>query len=308
MAYARGKFGVEYQPVETETHHLRGLVLSVLVIAGAAFAWYKITSRQPAAEPPPGGDSPGAVSESPVADPGGGTPGRAEANGGAPELPRPQPSPTAAPEVRPLLRQLLDSEAARPKKDQVLIRRYSDAETQGNLRNAKDAIQKLYNSPSMADLRDPLMRRLGDLNMQMLVSGKPTTWTNRATVKRGDSRDRIAREYRTTPAAMEKLNPGVKWERIRPGDVVTVLYFPNAVLVVHKQLGYADLSMRNEFFRRYYLATSKSARCDVYQITNEAGATTAARFRELGIRLSRPDREELEMFMTSGARITVTEQ
>ena len=78
--------------------------------------------------------------------------------------------------------------------------------------------------------------------------------------------------------------------------------------MVHKQLVYAYLSMRNGYVRRYYLATSKSARCDVYQITNEAGATTTARFRELGIRLSRPDREELEMFMTSGARITVTEQ
>ena len=70
-------------------------------------------------------------------------------------------------------------------------------------------------------------------------------------VRRGDSRDRIARENRTTPAAVAKLNPLVKWEKLRPGDTVTVFKFLSPILVVHKQLGYADLSLLNgEFFRR----------------------------------------------------------
>ncbi len=303
MGYTRGKFGVEYHPVETETHRLRGLVFVVLVLVAVAFVWYKISSHKPSVDTPvedtvnpptaigATGPTISAVTNAPVL------------------LPPPKPTPTVAPEVRPLVKQLLDTESSRPQQEQVLIRRYAEAERQENLRNSMDAIKKLYNRPSMADLRDPLMRRLGDLNRQMLFSGNLTPWTRRITVRRGDSRDRIARENRTTPAAVAKLNPLVKWEKLRPGDTVTVFKFLSPILVVHKQLGYADLSLLNgEFFRRYYLTTSKSAKCEVYPISPEAGQGVSARFRQLGIRLAPTDRAELEMFLSSGARITVTEQ
>lgn len=301
MGYTRGKFGVEYHPVETETHRLRGFVFAVLVFVAVAFAWYKISSRRPAPVEDPGGaemhQRPGPEATAP-----------AHPAPGKPDLPRPQPTPTVAPEVRPLVKQLLDTEAARPQRDQVLIRRYAEAERQENLRNSIDAIKNLYNRPSMADLRDPLMRRLGDLNRQMLFSGELTAWTQRIIARRGDSRDRIAREYRTAPAAVAKLNPLVKWEKLRPGDAVTVFKFLNAVLVVHKQLRYADLSYNGDFFCRYYLTAAKSAKCEVYPISSEAGQTIGARFRALGIRVAPVDRAELEMFLPPGSRITVTEQ
>ena len=105
-----------------------------------------------------------------------------------------------------------------------------------------------------------------------------------------------------------KLNPTLKWEKIRPGDSITVLDYPNAVLVIHKQTGAADLSLREKFFRRYYLSTAKSARCDVYPVGSEAKTTLHARFRELGVRLAAADRAELEMFLAPGSRITVSEQ
>ena len=302
MGYARGKFGVEYHPAETETHRLRGLVFVVLVLVAVAFVWYKISSRRDVqvvkdADPP---TIPQIQTSS--------NPTIANSNPGKPDLPRPQPTPTVAPEVRPLVRQLLETESLRPQQDQVLIRRYAEAERQENLRNSIDAIKKLYNRPSMADLRDPLMRRLGDLNRQMLFSGNLTPWTQRITVRRGDSRSRIAHEYRTTPAAVAKLNPLVKWEKLQPGDSVIVFKFLNAILVVHKQLGYADLTYSGDFFCRYYLTAAKSAKCEVYPISPESGQTAVARFRELGIRLAPTDRTELEMFLPPGSRITVTEQ
>ena len=267
-----------------------------------AFVWYKISSRraEPSVEPNPPVTQP---IPGPTASP------TANSTPSKPDLPRPQPTPTVAPEVRPLVRQLLETESARPQQDQVLIRRYAEAERLEDLRNSIDAIKKLYNRPSMADLRDPLMRRLGDLNRQMLFSSNLTPWTQRVTVRRGDSRDRIAHEYRTTPAAVAKLNPLVKWEKLRPGDTVTVFKFLNAILVVHKQLNYADLSLQNgDFFCRYYLTTSKSAKCDVYPVSSDANQTVGARFKELGIRLTPNDRAELEMFLSPVSRITVTEQ
>lgn len=319
MAFSRGKYGVEYPRSEAETHHLRGFVVLALVLIGVSFASYRISrwwrSRdnvtpstpthvavtpprppEPVAPPVAKPDTPPAVSPTPVQRP-------------QPVLPPPKPIPTVPPTVRPLVQELLESESARPQVDQILIRRYAEAERQGNVRNAIDTIKKLYDRPSMADQSDALKRRLGDLNLQMLLSGKATPWTKTVTVRRGDGQERIAREHRTTTAALIKLNPKMKWERLRPGDTVNVLDFPNAVLVIHKQSSTADLALRNEkFFRRYDISISKAAACDIYPITPETGATLHARYRELGIKLAIADRAELEMFLGPGARIAVTEQ
>lgn len=331
MAFTQGRYGVEFSRIETETHHLRTLVCVSLGIVGVAFACYKITRwRAQRKEPPP----PRTVLALPLPDPATNTvlpvasapvvarplgvatnPTRSEiltAPVPAPRrevvLPPPQPAPTVPPAVRPLVRELQETEAARPQQDQILIRRYAEAERQGNVRNAIDALKKLYDRPSMADQSDPLMRRLGDLNLQMLFSGKQTPWTKTVTVRRGDGRERLAREHRTTTAALVKLNPTVKWEKLKPGDLVTVLEFPNAVLVIRKQTGAADLSLRNEkFFRRYYLTAAKDAKCTSYAVQAEAGCTLHARFKELGVKLSPVDRAELEMFLGPGSRIVVQE-
>jgi len=60
--------------------------------------------------------------------------------------------------------------------------------------------------------------------------------------------------------------------------------------------------------RRYILSIAKSTPCSVYPISPESGATVHARFRELGIRASSPDRAELDLFLAPGSRITVAEQ
>ena len=328
MSFSRGKYGVEYHRSETETHRLRGFVILALVLTGICFASYRITRwwRSRPAEPPssphvvptppPRPPKPVAttvtkpetpppatpISPAPPAIPVTTTPVQ-------PVLPPPRPIPTVPPTVRPLVQELLESESARPQADQILIRRYAEAERQGNVRNAIDTITKLFDRPSMADQSNALKRRLGDLNLQMLLSGKSTPWTKTVTVRRGDGRERIAREHRTTTAALIKLNPKTKWEKLRPGDTVTVLEFPNAILVIHKQTNTADLSLRGgKFFRRYDISISKTAVCDIYPITPETGATLHARYRELGVKLSPSDRAELEMFLGPGSRITVTEQ
>lgn len=326
MAFTRGQYGVEYHQSEAERHNLRGFVVLILVLIGVAFACYKIShwwkarretadspKRAPVVrqEAPPTTPAPPPVETQPAVV----RPNRTRAEilsasvtpTAAP--PPPPPQPKLPPTVRPLVQGLLETEASRPQQDQILIRRYAEAERQGNVRNAVDAIKKLYDRPSMADFRNLLMRRLGDLNFQELFSGKPTIWTKTVVVRRGDGRDRIAREHRTTSAALMKLNPTVKWEKLKPGDKVTVLEFPNAVLVVHKQTNTADLSLRNEkFFRRYDFTVSKSATCGLYPIAPENGETLRARYRELDAKLAPSDRAELDLFMGPGSRITVTEQ
>ncbi len=342
MSFTRGKYGVEFHRSETETHHLRGFVIVVVAFVLVAFGSYRISkwwaNRKPdlekvrPAEAPKHSTTPEATNAIAVAKDHE-QPTTAKSAAGAAAATNATPSsrtavPTNAPAkvvakpvsatppaVRPLVRQLLETLETRPQLDRTLIMRYTDAEYRGNTANAADAIKRLYDRPSMADVRDPLMRRLGDLNLETLTNlqeraaGKSTAWTKQVTVHRGDGLERLAREHRNTTAALKRLNPTLKWEKLKPGDLVTVLDFPNANLVIHKQTGVADLSLRNErFFRRYYFTSAKDAECTVYPISNEPGATMSAWFRKLGVKLSYPDRAELELFMGPGARIVVSEQ
>ncbi len=325
MGYARGRFGVEYQPHgNTETHRLRWFVGIVALLVLAAFTWYRLSHRAPAPAPKTSREEaarPSAAAPAPAETPAPRARREAASAAARPVAPAAvptnapvraavQPPPTKqTPQVLRFVDAVLATASTRSPKEQVLLQRLAEAERQGNVPLAIDSLRKLCDRPTMADIRDPLMRRLGDLNVAHLFSGRTTPWTVVVTVKRGDSLNRIAREHRSTPAVVAKLNPRVKWERLQPGDAVRVLDFPSAVLVIYKQLGYADLSLKNgQFFRRYVLSIAKAAPCSVYPISPESGATVHARFRELGIRASAPDRAELDLFLAPGSRITVAEQ
>lgn len=329
MSFARGRFGVEYHPRDSEeTHVLRWLVIVVAALALIAFLCFQISRSRGRRTPPSAPETTTARAPLPSA-----TTNRTDkaephtaSKSNAPRVPdalprepvpakplpatKPASKPKAPPEAQALLDKVVKTMNERPTADRVLLERLVAAERQANDVIAADTIRRLYSRPTMADLRDPLMRRLGDLNLRQLFSGKPTPWTTAVTVRPGDGRERIAREHRTTIAAVERLNPSVKWEKLKPGDVLQVMDFPSAALVVHPA-GFADLSLNKngQFFRRYYLSVSKSVQAGVYAISSESGTTLHARFRELGLHLAPGDRAELEMFLPPGSRIVVsTEQ
>ena len=330
MAFVRGRYGVEYQPRhDGETHRLRWLLPCLIGLALVSFisARIMIKRRTPRPAPdieaptvPPVPDNGGELHEDPpktavVAEkPEKKTPVVPAPPAAAPEQPkverpRPKPAPTPVPEAARTVEGWLETARTRPAGERVLLEKLAAAERQGDMRAAIDTIEKLHDRPTMADLKDKLVRRLGDLNVKYLFTGRTTPWTAPVTVRRGDSRDRIARDHRTTGAALDKLNPKQDWSKIKPGDVVRVIDYPSAVLVIHKQLNYADLSLKNgKFFRRYFITAAKSAQAGVYPVAAEAGQTLRARFRELGIRLTSEDRAELDMFMAPGSRITVADQ
>ena len=338
MAFATGRFGVQYHPRGSEEPHLlRWLVAVVVVAVLIAFACFRIQkylrdrqsveigtigSRPESADVhaksvssvPGTNATPKTTVSAPRPLPPHAPAGRPESKPApsAPTAPKqpavtksaPPPQPELSAAARNLIEKIAQTIEARPAADQSQLRRLIDAERAGKPELAIDAIRRLYARPTLADLRDPLMRRWGDLNLALLLSGKPTTWTTQATVRRGDGLERIAREHNTTPAAVRLLNPKVKWERLKPGDTVRVLAFPSATLVVYAD--HADLSLNKNvpFFRRYYLSISKKTPNGVYAI--ESGHSVAARFRELGLRFATADRAELEMFLAPGSRIVVS--
>ena len=311
MGYERGRFGVEYQPRRSaETHRLRALALGIVLIVLVVFTWYRVTHRR--AAPPEPTETPSLVPPPPApretARPAVPAPTKKRATPESSAVAAPK-SPPAAPRLSEAARRaaaLAEASTARSEKERVLLQRWAEAERQGNVALAIDALRKLYERPTMADVRDTLMRRLGELNLRHLFSGQTTPWTVIVKAKRGDSRDRIAREHRSTPAVVARLNPDMKWERLRPGDAVRVLDFPSAVLVIDTQRGCADLSLKNgQFFRRYVVSAPKTTPAGVYPIAPETGATVHTRFKELGVKMTAADRAEIEMFLAPGSRITV---
>ena len=203
---------------------------------------------------------------------------------------------------------LLDTASQRPAAERVLLEKLAAAERQGEIVVAIDTIKRLCDRPAVADLHPQLWERLGQLNLQLLFSDRSSPWTARVTVKRGDSRDRIARDNRTTGAALERLNPNVNWSRIRPGNVVRVLQYPRAVLVIHKRLGFADLSLKGTFFHRYSFTGGTHAAAGVYPVTREPGKSVRALLRSLGVTFSPENRADLEMFLAPESSINVSDQ
>ena len=327
MSFARGKFGIEYtrRPTDEKSHGLRWLFVLIGILLVVSFIIARLFTRQPPTriEPESRPSVPSAPSmPAPAAEPMGGTNRPAAMPSTPPAAPRAPVVPSQPKPVKPVhpppsppdpqasreAAKLLDTVRQRPAAERILLEKLAAAERQGETVVAIDTIKRLCDRPAVADLHPQLWKRLGQLNMQLLFSERSSPWTARVTVKRGDSRDRIARDNRTTGAALERLNPNVNWSRIRPGNAVRVLQYPRAVLVIHKRLGFADLSLRGNFFHRYSFSGGAHAAVGVYPVTSEPGKSARALLRSLGVTFSPENRADLEMFLAPESSINVSDQ
>lgn len=228
-----------------------------------------------------------------------------------PQTPSVSPPPPKKALIPDWLENALTSAETRPSMERQQLDRLATALRENKRAVAIDAIERLYGQPTMADLQQRLVNQLGRLNMERLLSETNTPWTIQAVIRRGDTLERLSREHRTTLAATRKLNRGLDPDRIQIGQKVKLLNYPNAALVVHKKLEYADLFLKNgrKLFKRYYLRIDPQTTPGVYPITGEAGATAAAIFSKFELKPAASEtRRELEMFLGVGSRITVSDQ
>lgn len=212
-------------------------------------------------------------------------------------------TPSPAEDVREWVR----ASAGRPQRERTLLARLADAETLGRFAIAVDTIEQLRAQPSMADLDDKLARRLGDLNIRRLYSGEPVPWIVDATVRRGQTVHRVAREHGTTVAAVRRLNGLGSNDELAEGRKLRVLNFPRATLVVHKNLRYADLTLGGKLFKRYYVMVKRNVLPGAYPITSKPEEGPRARFAELGVRVAPSDMLELDMFLAPGSTLTIAD-
>lgn len=314
MSFSRGKFGIEYtrRRPDEKSGGLRWLLALIGIFLVVSFIITHLLSRQkpariePEDRPPP---EPAVAAAQPAATPPAApAPVPRAATVAPPRQPPHQPQSAPDPKATRDAAKLLDNVRQRPAAERVLLEKLAVAERQGDVVVAIDTIKRLCAQPAVADLHPRLWERLGQLNMQLLFSERSSPWTARVTIKRGDSRDRLARDNHTTSAVLDRLNPDTNWKNIRPGDVIRVLQNPRAVLVIHKRLGFADLSLKGAFFHRYSFTGGSRAAAGVYPVSREPGKTAHAYLRDLGVTFSQKDRTDLEMFLAPESSITVSDQ
>ena len=304
MAFAQGKFGIEYNPnpIDEESSGA-GWLVAVIVLAAiavlAAAGVRRLLSSSPD-EPSPI-DTPVAaqttsvrIEDKPKSV---GAPLRGDRSGHVGDVPLPPPPPP--PPLPP------GAERNRPRVAQNLLLKLEKAEAAKDVELAVATIEQLRALPgeAVADLDNSLARRLGELNIRRLFVGKNRQWVKEVVVRRGDSATRIASENGSTLASLLKLNELPSADRLRIGQKLEVMDHPRFTIVVHRAAKYADLTLKGKFFKRYDIIAPVRAEEGNY----ETPAKLKAFLAEKGIALSPADRAELDMLVPAKSSLLVSE-
>ena len=286
MSLARGKFGIEYNPRQTEREPsgLGWIVAVIALVAVVSLSWTVVKRIRATAE-----EFPGAAEEVQNDAP------AAESNRQTAAIADLTPPVSLA---RPTVI------ARRPTRVRNLLMRLEEAEKARDLEMAVttiEAIRALPGSPA-ADLDDALARRLGTLNVQRLFGRKNAQWVKQVTVRRGDSASRLAVENGSTLASLVRLNGG-SVDRIVLGQKLYVMDHPRFNLVIHRRTRTADLSLNGKFFRRYDLQGEVKAKEGAYELPERKRAF----WGNVGALLKPSDMEELETLLPTRTPVLISE-
>ncbi|MBR0240916.1 MAG: LysM peptidoglycan-binding domain-containing protein [Kiritimatiellae bacterium] len=285
MAFAQGKFGIEYNanPIDEESSGAGWLVVVIALAAIAVLAAAGVRRLvSSASDEPPPNDAPVAVpTVTPVAT---NAPPHVE--------PPPPPLPPGA-------------ERNRPRVAKNLLLKLEKAEAAHDVELAVSTIEQLRALPgeAVADLDNSLARRLGELNIRRLFVGRNRQWVKEVEVRRGDSATRIAFENGSTLASLLKLNSLPSADRLRVGQKLNVMDHPRFTIVVHRVAKYADLTLKGKFFKRYDIIAPVRAEAGNY----ETPAKLRAFLAEKGIALSPADSAELDMLVPAKSSLLVSD-
>ena len=288
MAFARGRFGIEYNrnPVDNDSSGLGWVFLAVAVVAFVSLAWTLtgkfLRARSEREENAAVELAEASAPASPPAVPEGG-------DGAA--MP-PVPSGTPVP-----------GGAQRPLEVRNLLMRLEEAERRREVEMAVSTIESIRALPGSpaADLDDALARRLGALNIRRLFDLHNRQWVKEVVIGRGDSSSRIAAEHGSTLASFARLNGG-RVDRVILGAKMLVMNHPRFNLVVRRRTRTADLSLNGKFFKRYDLRGDVAVRAGSYEYAEKKSF-----WKLIAAALKEADCAEIVLLMPTGSGVVVSE-
>lgn len=286
MSLARGKFGIEFDPLRgDEAPSGRGLLIFAAVLIVLISFTVTLVKRLGA------NDEELALERAE----------RAPVTEAAKAVPASLPAPPLAPAVPPEKAAL----ASRSRTMRNLLMRLTEAERDRDLSRQVETIELLRALPGnpAADIDHLLVKRLGRLNYRWMFGDENSPWTSRLTPRRGNSAERIAKEQGMTLAALLKLNHWRSTDELRPNESVRVFNRPNFVLIVHRRSRLAELMLDGKLFKAYELAQVPRVESGLYQATDDL----KQQFTKLDLAFTAPAQSELKLFLLASAPILIAE-
>ncbi len=286
MSLARGKFGIEFDPLRgDEAPSGRGLLIFAAVLIVLISFTVTLVKRLGA------NDEELALERAE----------RAPVTEAAKAVPASLPAPPLAPAVPPEKAAL----ASRSRTMRNLLMRLTEAERDRDLSRQVETIELLRALPGnpAADIDHLLVKRLGRLNYRWMFGDENSPWTSRLTPRRGNSAERIAKEQGMTLAALLKLNHWRSTDEMRPNESIRVFNRPNFALIVHRRSRLAELMLDGKLFKAYELAQVPRVEPGLYQATDDL----KQQFTKLDLAFTAPAQSELKLFLLASTPILIAE-
>lgn len=146
----------------------------------------------------------------------------------------------------------------------ALLQQALTLKTTGKLAEARDLLRPLADAPNAPD---KLLTLLGDLNIQIALTGAAAPEKANHTIETGDGLGKLAKKYGTTMELIKKSN-GLTGDMIRLGDRLRI-YQGKFTVEVSKTANTLTLTDNNHFFKRYRVGTGQQGRTPTgtYKIT-----------------------------------------
>ncbi len=287
MSLARGKFGIEFDPLrENEAPSGRGILIFVAVLIVLISFTATLIKRLSA-------------NDAELAQE------RAERTASAQVAPKAPPAALAAPALPPAVPPEKAALASRSRTMRNLLMRLTEAERDRDLSRQVETIELLRALPGnpAADIDHLLIKRLGRLNFRWMFGDENSPWTSRITPRRGNSAERVAKEQGMTLAALLKLNHWRSADEMRAGEAVRVFNRPNFVLIVHRRSCLVELMLDGKLFKAYELMRPPKVDAGFYTATDDL----KQQFSKLDLAFKAGDQAELRLFLLATAPILVAE-
>jgi len=132
-----------------------------------------------------------------------------------------------------------------------LLKRVQELEDGGDLVSARMILQKLRLRPDASTVRPLVEKRIGEINIKLILSDKPMPGKLLYKIKSGDLVSRLTHRYRNTEEYILRVNKIDRPEKIRIGQELWVLDNPVFELMIDKSDFKAVLLFNNRFFKVY---------------------------------------------------------
>jgi lipoprotein-anchoring transpeptidase ErfK/SrfK len=136
---------------------------------------------------------------------------------------------------------------------QPMRERAESAFQAGRLEEARSTLLRVASVESDPAIKNAVLDRVGEINIQLLFSRMPQTESVRVQVLSGDTLEKIAKRAGTTIELLRKSNQ-IQGDRIRLGQQLKVVNLPFTIKV-DKSENTAVVYLGGQFFKRYRVST-----------------------------------------------------